>query len=89
VRRSWTLTRGRAFTLLAITCVVGLLGWLLTWGSGALSRLGGGLTAQAVSLVIVSVVTSSFGAVMSAVIYHDLRLEVDGTNTEELARVFA
>jgi hypothetical protein len=82
--RSTTLTRGyrwQIFALWALVMVVGGIAEIvLSWFGGA---FWGGLLNFGWQ-----VVATAFGAVLAAVIYHDLRVAKEGIDTNSLANVF-
>ena len=83
--RSVALTKGyrwQIFGLFLLVVVVALVGALV------LARIGGaGLAGQTLGFVW-QVVSTAFGAVLSAVIYHDLRVAKEGIDLDTLASVF-
>jgi hypothetical protein len=89
LNRSQDLTRGRRLSVFVIALVNFVLGWAVGWllQQGAL----GGTFSLQTYLVLAEVVAAflgAFGAVTSAVCYHDLRVATEGVGTEDLARVF-
>ncbi len=88
VSRSWTLTKGSRWRIFLLILFLWVLSLLTT---AALVELAAGMisiTAAAVAGLILAVLTTSLQAVLAAVGYHDLRVAVEGVDTEELASIF-
>lgn len=85
ISRSVALTRGyrwQIFGLFLLVIVISLVGALV------LARIGGaGFVGQMLSFAW-QVASTAFGAVLSAVIYHDLRMAKEGIDLDTLASVF-
>jgi hypothetical protein len=83
-RRSADLTRGYRWSIfgliLLVTVVAAVVGAVLT-------RLGGGIVGLLLHFAW-QIVSTAFGAVLVAVIYHDLRVAKEGIDIESLANVF-
>lgn len=82
--RSTVLTKGyrwQIFALWALVIVVAAVAEIV------LSRIGGGFPGALLDFGW-QVVTTAFGAVLVAVIYHDLRVAKEGIDTDSLANVF-
>ena len=83
--RSVALTKGyrwQIFGLFLLVVVIALV------GAFVLAKIGGvGLVGQTLSFAW-QVVSTAFGAVLSAVIYHDLRMAKEGIDLDTLASVF-
>jgi len=94
LRRSAALTRGRRWQVLGgFLAILGLL-WVITLAvqvaSVALALpLGGGPLAALLASQLANAVLAGLPAVAMAVAYHDLRLEKEGVDAEEIVRVFA
>jgi len=86
--RSWHLTRGHKARIFVIFILFGVLTTVAVGAVGGIlmTALGDDLlwlwTYLAVAII------ASAEAVFMAVIYHDLRIAVDGVDTEEIAAVF-
>jgi hypothetical protein len=91
LRRSWALTRGRRLAIFLVLLVLGMLSTVAngfaTFLMAILPEGPAVLGAAGVSL-LVGLLFSSLQAVVPAVAYHDLRVEKEGADTSELARVF-
>lgn len=85
LRRSAALTKGyrwQIFGLLLLLFAIAFIGgFVLGW-------LGGGALATELLNFAWQVVFTAFGAVLAAVIYHDLRAAKEGIDTDKLANVF-
>jgi len=99
LRRSQVLTRGHRWPIFGLLALVTVLTVFVTVGaavSGAIlvSYLGvaGGKTAAwmlgAIFAFAVRVVMGSFGAVLVAVVYHDLRVLKEGADIDSIASAF-
>lgn len=83
--RSVALTKGyrwQIFGLFLLVIVIALVGALI------LARIGGGGLIGEILGFAWQVVSTAFGAVLSAVIYHDLRMAKEGIDLDTLASVF-
>jgi hypothetical protein len=56
---------------------------------GMVLRVAGGVWANIIGLWIWSAIVIAFGAIMTTIIYHDLRVAKEGVDTEQIAAVFA
>jgi hypothetical protein len=95
MQRSWDLTRGSKWPVLGVIVILAILSWIgeaaielpfsTIEGAGLLTPVGvvGGILGW-----LTGVLVQSLGAVTGAVTYHDLRLEKEGAQSEDLARVF-
>lgn len=95
LKRSHQLTNGHKGNLLFIVLIllvismgIGLLFSFLVGalGSGAIDGLGGNAVVSAYFELLISIVVGSFAAVLSAVVYYQLRLIKDGVGMDELTR---
>jgi hypothetical protein len=91
--RSAALTRGRRWAVFGLHLVFGVLliaGLLVLWFAVFPGDVGSSPTRlqQVLEWLWGGVVFGSLLAVASAVGYHDLRMEKEGTSAEDLARVF-
>jgi hypothetical protein len=85
LNRSAVLTRGyrwQIFGLLALVTIIGIIAqFVLMWFGGVM------LWGKLLSFCWL-VITTSFGAVLAAVVYHDLRVAKEGIDIDNLANVF-
>jgi hypothetical protein len=85
LNRSALLTRGyrwQVFGLLALVTIIGLIAqFVLAW-------LGGVMLWGKLLTFCWLVIATSFGAVLAAVVYHDLRVAKEGIDIDNLANVF-
>ncbi|HEX9052745.1 MAG TPA: hypothetical protein VF841_19620 [Anaeromyxobacter sp.] len=95
IRRSFELTRGHRWTLLAAGLVVLVVMWLLSAAVQMSAMLVMAVLPPAHALAVTLLASQLGSALFSvlpvvavAVCYHDLRLAKDGVDTAELARVF-
>jgi membrane-anchored glycerophosphoryl diester phosphodiesterase (GDPDase) len=89
LRRSWHLTRGRAFMLAAVFLVLGFLSGLAGYALGKIGIELFGAYGKLGAETLIGAILGALSAVSSAVIYHDLRVDLEGTDTDELAAIFA
>ncbi len=91
VRRSFALTKGRRFAIFVAFLVMGIVAWTLSAIAGILPlALGGGTASLVGGLVafVVGAIAAPLWTLLPAVVYHDLRVEKEGVDTAELAKVF-
>ena len=96
MRRSRALTSGYRWPIFGLLLLAGILAAVALGVAGALFALvvaltghGGSLATVAVVLTFLgTVVGQAFGAVLSAVVYHDLRVAKEGVDIERLTNVF-
>ncbi|AOO81494.1 hypothetical protein [Bosea vaviloviae] len=85
LRRSMALTKGyrwQVFGLLMLSFVIAFIGGFV------LARIAsGGLVGELLSFAW-QVIATAFGAVLAAVIYHDLRAAKEGIDLDKLANIF-
>lgn len=86
--RSWRLTNGHKARIFVIFILFSLLTWLSVAAVTALLVTALGDDLMWLWLYVVVAVIASIEAVFMAVIYHDLRIAVDGVDPEEIAAVF-
>jgi uncharacterized membrane protein len=91
--RSSQLTKGHRWAIFGILVLVAIVNSV---GNGILNILGSRLGLGADVHLIVAIVqfvwqaaVTSFSGVLAAVIYHDLRVDKEGVDTEKIAAVFA
>ncbi|MGO4736605.1 hypothetical protein AB4099_08685 [Bosea sp. 2KB_26] len=85
LKRSVALTKGyrwQIFGLFLLVVVIAIMGGLV------LAKIGGESIPGTLLSFAWQVVSTSFGAVLSAVIYHDLRAAKEGIDLDTLANVF-
>jgi hypothetical protein len=85
--RSSDLTKGYKGHIFLIVLLLWLLGFGLTWVAGNVQESLPSSVGLVVSLTV-NVFTGALGAVVSAVVYHDLRAIKEGVNVDDLVRVF-
>ena len=82
--RSAALTKGYRWSIFGLILLV----WVIAAVVGiVLTRLGGGMVGALLHFAW-QVVSTAFGAVLVAVVYHDLRVAKEGIDIESLANVF-
>lgn len=88
IGRSWKITEGNRLRIIGILMLLGLTLGILGRMVAALVEIL--LPAQGVAFVFVGLaaVAASMAGVVSAVLYHDLRVVVEGVDAEALGRVF-
>jgi len=95
MERSFDLTRGSRWAVFAVLLVFGLLGGMvpaLLMGIAIGANAGGYEAAGEVARWLIIALTVFLGvlqAVLSATIYHELRVKKEGAQTEDLVQVFA
>jgi hypothetical protein len=85
LNRSAALTKGyrwQIFGLLALVTIIGIIAQVI------LTQVGGGTLWGKLLDFCWLVVATSFGAVLAAVVYHDLRVAKEGIDIDNLANVF-
>ncbi len=91
VRRSFALTKGRRFSIFVVSLVMGIVAWIASAIVGFLPLALGGGTASLVAALFgfaVQALVTPLWTLLPAVVYHDLRIEKEGVDTAELAKVF-
>jgi hypothetical protein len=86
--RSGDLTRGMRWQIFGLLVIVFLLGIVAGGLVLVIARVVGGQVAGTVAQFVWQSVTSSFSAVLIAVVYHELRTSREGVNVGEIASVF-
>ena len=85
--RSAALTKGYRWPIFGLLLIFTILAWVVGYAGTSLVRsMGGGMLA--VFEFGWQVIATAFGAVLSAVIYHDLRVAKEGVDISKLANVF-
>ena len=99
LRRSRDLTRGSRWAIFGLLLLVSLLaalvggaatiGMLALGGSGNLARLAdGGISPFRLVAFFLDAIVRTFGAVVTAVVYYDLRVAKEGVDLDQIAAVF-
>lgn len=99
LRRSRDLTRGSRWAIFGLLLLVLLLAALVSGGmtAGTLALEGpqnfarlaaGGLTPYRIVAFLLDAVVRTFGAVVTAVVYYDLRVAKEGVDLDQIAAVF-
>jgi len=96
MRRSADLTKGHRwqifgmFVLIIVVAMVafGVIGALIGMGLLAAPETLGRLVLLGIVTVIITAIVTAYFNVMTAMIYHDLRVAKEGVGTEEIAAVF-
>jgi hypothetical protein len=86
--RSRELTRGSRWPIFGLLLLVGVAGAVLGAGVGGVASWVGGWMLLTIAVFAVQVIAQSFGAVLCAVVYHDLRVAKEGVDTDTIASVF-
>jgi hypothetical protein len=85
LHRSATLTKGYRWQVFGLLALVAIAGGVVQF---VLTRVGGGMLFGKLLEFCWQVVATSFGAVLAAVVYHDLRVAKEGIAIDNLANVF-
>jgi len=88
LRRSRALTSGYRWPIFGLIVAVGIASAVAAGGAGAAAGVTRNLVVITVVIFAASVLIGAFGAVLSAVIYHDLRVAKEGVDIDKLANVF-
>lgn len=88
LRRSRDLTGGSRWPIFGLILLVGLASGVVPAGAGGVGAMVGGSVLRAIVGFAVQVFVQSFGAVVCAVVYHDLRVAKEGVDIETIANVF-
>ena len=83
--RSADLTRGYRWPIFGLILLVAIIAAVV---GAVLTRLGGGGIMGLLLHFVWQIVSTAFGAVLVAVVYHDLRVAKEGIDIESLANVF-
>lgn len=86
--RSRALTKGSRWKIFGILLLVGVVGAIVGGGVTLIAARAGGPKVVAVAGYVWQVVSGGFGAVLVAVVYHDLRTSQDGIDVGQIASVF-
>ncbi|HZO93223.1 MAG TPA: hypothetical protein VFB22_05595 [Candidatus Baltobacteraceae bacterium] len=87
IGRSWELTKGYRWSVFGMYVVIGIAGML---ASGVIAAWQHPETASTYLILqyVESVVFTTYGAVVSVIIYHDLRVVKEGVDIDQIAAVF-
>jgi hypothetical protein len=94
LKRSRALTKGHRWQIFGLFLIVlvafVLIGFLIGFlvGLGAAFLAGTTAGVKLVAMLIAEILVGAFGSVLYAVVYHDLRVDKEGFDIEELASVF-
>lgn len=88
MKRSAALTKGHRWKVLGILLVVGLLSAIGAAVVAAVLGVVGGATVALIGRFLWQAIMGAFGAVVAAVIYHDLRAAREGIDVDRMAAVF-
>jgi len=86
--RSWALTKGHRWPIFGLVLIVGVVAGLLSFGLAFVAVRIAGPFAGSMASLAAQVLLGAFGAVLAAVVYHDLRVDKEGVDIEQLANVF-
>lgn len=84
--RSSNLTKGYRWPIFGIMLLVAVVGLIIMFVLGFLTF--GNFVALQILVFAWKVIATAFGAVLAAVIYHDLRVAKEGIDIENLANIF-
>lgn len=88
LRRSRELTRGNRWGIFGLWLLVLLATVVFAGALAVIGQLIGGFAVAAIFTFIAEVVVQALGAVIAAVVYHDLRVAKEGVDIDQIARVF-
>ena len=88
MKRSAALTKGHRWKLFGIAILIGLLSAIGSAVVATILTIVGGPTVMLVGRFLWQAIMGAFGAVVVAVIYHDLRTAREGIDVERMAAVF-
>jgi hypothetical protein len=88
IDRSWELTKGHRWSILAVLAALMLVGLAAGAGAGLILFRALGPRFGPLFVDIIVVVAGSIGSIAPAVTYADLRAEKEGVNTDDLVAVF-
>jgi hypothetical protein len=87
--RSQELTRGHRWAIFGLLLIVAIASGIGSYLLESVAMLVLGSTIAAIVSALWSVLTSAYGAVALTVVYHDLRVEKEGVDAEQIAEMFA
>jgi hypothetical protein len=91
MKRTFALTKGRRWRIFVAFLGVGVIAWVAGMIAGFLPMAVGGGGASLLAALVgfgLTVVVTPLWTALPAVAYHDLRVEKEGVDTNELAKVF-
>lgn len=88
LKRSAELTRGHRWGVFGLVILVAVGTVILAGALAALGAVIGGAVLAAIFTFVAEVVVEAFGAVATAVVYHDLRVAKEGVDIDQIASVF-
>ena len=88
MKRSIALTKGHRWKIFGILILIGLLSGIGGAVIATILTIVGGAKAMLIGRFLWQVIMGAFGAVVVAVIYHDLRAAREGIDVERMAAVF-
>jgi hypothetical protein len=88
LKRSRALTKGHRWQIFGLLLLVFFATGLLAVGLGMGAIMVAGELAGALAPLVAEILGGAFGSVLYAVVYHDLRVDKEGFDIEELASVF-
>ena len=88
LKRSGELTRGNRWGVFGLVILVAVGTIILAGALAALGAVIGGAVLATIFTFVAEVVVEAFGAVVTAVVYHDLRVAKEGVDIDQIAGVF-
>ena len=89
MRRSTALTRGHRWKIFGIFLLLGVINLVARLVLYRVLVAIGGIWTAGIGLWVWAALITAFGAIVTTIIYHDLRVAKEGVNTEQIAAVFA
>jgi hypothetical protein len=89
MRRSAALTKGHRWKIFGIFVLLLVVNLICQIVLRLVLKAAGGVDANIVGLWIWSAIFTAFSAIVTTIIYHDLRVAKEGVDTEQIAAVFA
>lgn len=87
--RSEKLTKGYRWEIFGLLFIIGIFSMMVNLIAGLLAGMMGDAVISSILVYIFTAYLAAFGAVLSAIVYYELRAEKEGVDIEALARVFA
>jgi hypothetical protein len=88
LKRSRALTKGNRWQIFGLYLVLAVLEWLLSFGFAFVAKTIAGPVVGVYAQLAGQILVGAFASVLYAVVYHDLRVDKEGFDIEELASVF-